>query len=443
MTFTKKNLGQFFTVNPDVQAVMASLLVNRTGAALEPSSGDGDLVAVLEQFPYARIDAVELDPTKGGKSKTSPTYQDFFLFASQALEAGRSYDVIFGNPPYVPWKSVEPETVENAASVKAAYTDKVNLSVLFMDRALDLLAPGGEIVFIVPKEWFFATAAAPLRAKFATGGSFSHLIDCGEEKLFADASIPSLLIFRWVKGTKSSPCLFAPDLAVAKAGRYQTKTLSTTTAGLFCLLSPDLAADIAGWRTLCEQYAPKVGLVSAADAVFKLGDGVQIETELVQYQVDTTRARARFLNANHIEAWADMPPQAAQYLLSHKPELLARKIAVFSEANWWKYGAVRNQEIMKTATARFYVLAKTRRADPAFVGSPCESFTGALLALFARPEALIPIEAAVKLFNSPRYREILAGMMLIAGGRLSLHQATLEELPFPRQEAELRRFLAR
>jgi adenine-specific DNA-methyltransferase len=312
-----------------------------------------------------------------------------------------------------------------------------------MDRCLDLLSMNGEMIFIVPKEWFFATGAAPLRRKLLTGGFFSHLIDCGEEKLFPTAQIPSLLIFRWTKTVATIPadCQYAPDLAAAVAGDYRRRLFTVTAGGLFALLEPKLANEVAAWGTLGAQYLAKVGLVTGLRRIFTLPDEVEIESTATQYQADTSGRRSRFLNVNHFTHFEAIPPLAAGYLLAHKEQLLARRIIKFDETNWWKFGAVRNQKLMDSDTPRFYVHGKTRGPRPAFVGRSGEAFTGSLLGLFQKPNAAVPPAQAVTLLNSPRYRQILAGLILIAGGRLSLHPTVLADLPFPESQEGLINFL--
>jgi hypothetical protein len=243
-----------------------------------------------------------------------------------------------------------------------------------------------------------------------------------------------------VTGTPSI-CQYAPDLATAVVGKYQRRLFTVTAGGLFALLSPKLATEMTAWGTLGDQYLAKVGLVTGLRHIFTLPDEVEVESEAVQYQADTLGRRSRFLNVNHFAHFAEIPPLAARYLLAHKEQLLGRRIIKFDETNWWKFGAVRNQKLMDSETPRFYVHGKTRSLQPAFVGQPGEAFTGSLLGLFQKPSADITPAQAVALLNSPRYRQILAGLMLIAGGRLSLHPTVLVDLPFPRHQTDLRAFL--
>ena len=65
-----------------------------------------------------------------------------------------------------------------------------------------MLQDDGELIFIVPKEWLYNTSAQFLRDYLCENGDFTHFIDCGEEKLFDDADVPALCIFRYQKNFK-------------------------------------------------------------------------------------------------------------------------------------------------------------------------------------------------------------------------------------------------
>ena len=427
MDASKKTLGQFFTRHPDVHASMLSLVTHVRGRALEPSAGEGHLVAVLEKGrPGLSIDAVEVDPRLSPTCATPIQIEDFFTFAD-----GREglYDVIFGNPPYVAWKEVEDNTRRTAAGVKQRYSDKANLYHLFIDRCVDLLAPGGELVFIVPKEWLYSTSASVLRAKLAEEGSVTHLVDCGEEKLFSDAAVPALLIFRFVRGV-SEPTRYYASLADHLANKETPRVLRAD-GSRWMLLPGHVSSAIADWGRLGDALDVKVGLVTGCDQVFKIPSGVEVDETCVQVQVTTKRVGERFINANHIDAEEDLPASIRDYLLPHKATLLARRIARFDESNWWKYGAVRNAEVMASDRPRLYALAKTRHRNPFFT-YPAKFFSGGVLGLFLKDGwSVVNPDDVAELLNSEFYREIFVGMFLTSADKVSFQPATLEDVPFP------------
>ena len=416
---------------------MADLVQSRSGKALEPSAGAGHLVKVLEDsYPHLLIDAVELDESFSPVCRASVLHQDFFTFAPHHLS---EYQVVFGNPPYVAYKEVEEATRISAQSVKAAYSDKTNLYHLFIDRLIDVLAPLGEMVLIVPKEWLYTTSAAPLRARLSALGALTHVVDCGEEKLFDDASVPALLIFRWVKSLPQASVSFAPDSLSAQSGLFSPRQLLVSDQR-WMLLPPDLVPVVSSFSRLSDQFDVRVGLVTGMDKVFKLASAGLVEAECVQYQVDTSRTAVPFVNVNNF-APDVLPPRAAAHLAAHKPALLARRIAHFDESNWYKYGAVRNDEHMRSAAPRFFALVKTRSPQPFFTVPGAKFFSGGVLGIFQKESACVPVDLAVRVLNSPRYRPVLEGMFLTSADKVSLQPATLSDAPFPSTSEQALNFL--
>lgn len=434
-TARKQQLGQFFTTSTQVQQVMRRLLRSRHGRALEPSAGAGDLVRVLERRPGLHVTAVELDRNVTPRCRTPLLHDDFFRFARHA----GTFQAILGNPPYVAWKAVTAATRRAAATVKARYSDKVNLYVLFMDRCIDLLAPGGEMVLIVPKEWLYSTSAAPLREKIAAGGAITHLVDCGEAKLFADADVPALTIFRYRHAARQGAVRHA-TFDDARAGRFETRELVEAN-GAWLLLRPAAAARIAGWGTLGDQFAVHVGLVTGLDDAYRLPDGMRRPARGVIDLVTTRREREAFIDVDFAADVGAIPPVLRAHLEPFKTQLLGRRIARFDERNWWRHGAVRNKELMASDRERFYALAKTRSPEPFFTVDGGRHFSGGVLGVFRRDGATISSTDAVRLLNSAAYRELLEAMSLTTHDKVTLQPATLERAPFPRDAAQLDRFL--
>jgi len=432
----KKRRGQFFTTSDSVQRVLGGLITSTSGRLLEPSAGAGHLVKWAEQSLPHSIDAVELDPAIKKVCTGDIYYSDFFIFSD-----GKDglYDVVLGNPPYVSWKDVEEATVESASAVKEEYSDKANLYYLFIDRCIDLLADGGELIFIVPKEWLYTSSALPLRRKVLREGSLTHLVDCGEEKLFSDADVPALLIFRFVKGSRAKRVLFASSLAAALHGRYVSRML-VNRDGRFLLLTRDLAATVKTWGNLKDNFRVRVGIVSGADKIFRVTEGLEIEPECVQHYV-TTKGIEPFIDVNHIDKWADMPPKTAAYLARYKQDLIERRICSFTETNWWKYGAIRNRDHMLGPGDRFYAYAKTRSDAPFFTKSGTRLYGGGILGLFRTRNGRVSPKTAIRVLNSPQYRGILEAMFLTTANKVSLQPATLEDAPFPRDEEQAQEWL--
>ena len=435
-----RQLGQFFTKNADVQRVMCDLVTTRSGEALEPSAGEGHLAAALHKaLPNLKMTCVELDKSvKWEHDELALVREDFFRW-SKTQHA--QYDVILGNPPYVAWKETLSTTKKHAHDVASCYSGKVNLYQLFFDRCIDLLAPGGEMVLIIPGEWVFSTAAAPLRAKISKLGAVTDFIHCGEEKLFSDAAVPFLCIVRFVKGATQQDLRWWPSFEKASLATKPEKRVLLTRDSRWLILPKKTAAQINTWGRLSDQFDVRVGLVSGADDVFRLADPSSVEPECVTKQVTSDRKLVNFVFADSYSALRDVPPLTRKLLRSHKSRLESRRIRVFNKNNWWHYGAVRNLAHMESSTPRFFAMVKTRHSKPFFKVAKAKYFNGGVLGIFRKPSATISIDAAVKLLNSDKYRVVLQGMLLVSGDKLTLQPSTLLDAPFPSSITEMENFL--
>jgi adenine-specific DNA-methyltransferase len=92
-----------------------------------------------------------------------------------------------------------------------------------------------------------------------------------------------------------------------------------------------------------------------------------------------------------------------EYLLSHKAELMDRKIIKMTEENWYKWGAPRNITAIKNNLGKpcIYVKTLTRSDEIAFIGK-VEPFGGNLLLLL--PKKDICIQNIIDTLNDSDFR---------------------------------------
>lgn len=417
--------GQFFTKNEKIQEILVSLLTPRHDwRVLEPSAGAGDIVrAVKKSYPEASITGWEIDENVAPRG-LNVEIRDFFTPTDEKFHS------IIGNPPYVGWKNVEDGTKKSAAEVKQGYSDKANLYYLFMDRCIDLLEDGGELIFIQPKEWLYSTSALPIREKMLREGMLTHVIDGGEEKVFSDADVPAIMIFRFEKGKKSHSFLhkhgfFSQDL-------WSSHTLSRTEDGFWIFLTEEMAEELEGMKKLGDFFSVRVGIVSGADKIFNVSNNPQLsvfQEEGTVKRYRTTKTVEQYIDVHDYTAFEQIPEHTRKYLLSHKEALIKRKIASFHEGNWWRYGAIRNKKLMESSSQRIYAFAKTRSETPFFVDDSAVYYGGGLLGLF--PKKDIDIKEALETLNSRDFRKICEAFGLTTANKVSFQPKTLESVPFP------------
>lgn len=482
----KKMRGQFFTVNDKVQQLMKDLISvdydDVRWRGLEPSAGAGDLMkSIVDDLPSANIVGCEIDQNvKPLSDDLNIVYEDFFSFADRELFESKgvgAFHTIIGNPPYVAWKNVGADTKDSAKFIKDRYSDKANLYYLFVDRCIDLLLPGGEMIFVQPKEWMYSTSAKPLREKICETGRITHVIDGGEEKVFPDADVPAIIIFRFQKngmnglridyGKNDEHNIFSDNNDVVygfdpeanvegdhsvlwKNGflnvdkEWKKKEIVSTDSGHWVVLDGKQALKMAEdkWKTLGKYFSVRVGMVTGADKVFNVTKHDDVDAfirEGTAKRFVTTKGVEMYLDVNDYQVFDDVPEKTSEYLLLHKDVLLERRIIRFHEGNWWKYGAVRNKRLMESGADRIYTFAKTRSTSPFFTIPDTEYFGGGLLALFVKEESVyananVDVNKIVSYLNSDVFRDVCESFGLTTANKVSFQPLTLEAVPFPPPE---------
>ena len=365
-----EHFGQVFTP-PEVVRQMLALRRNR-GRVLEPSCGDGAFVREIKSDCVA----IELD------ERVAPPQAlrlDFFAYPESEV-----FDTVIGNPPYVRYQDILPETLARLDS--RLFDARSNLYLFFIEKAVRHLKPGGELIFIVPRDFIKLTAARRLNAWLFEQGSITDFIETGDSRIFGGFS-PNCAIFRFEKGRTDR--------------RLSDGRVFTLQDGQLLFLRGDYRVRLA------ELFDVKVGAVSGADPVFTHPEG---NVEFVcSRTAETGETRRMFFDVKnaHLEA--------------HKAKLLARRVRHFDESNWWQWGRLHH----RASGPRIYVNGKTRRAAPFFT-HPCEAYDGSILALF--PRRPIDLERAIELLNTAVDWQELG---FVCDGRFLFTQRSLQNCLLP------------
>ncbi|MCE1238737.1 MAG: class I SAM-dependent methyltransferase [Azonexaceae bacterium] len=331
MPLDVERLGQVFTP-PSVVEFMLGLCRNR-GRVLEPSAGDGAFYHALRQ-QGRELTGVEIDRRV---APAGARVMDFF-----ALPESERFATIVGNPPYVRYQDI---AVNTRKRLKSPLFDKrSNLFLFFIEKCIRHLEPGGELVFIVPREFIKLTSARKLNAWLFTQGSITHFFETGDVRVFAGAT-PNCCIFRFEKGRFER--------------RMDDGRTFTEVDGQLMFLRENHGVRLA------DLFEVRVGGVSGADPVFRHPEG---NLDFVcSKTADTGETRRMIYGIEH------------PALLPHKQRLLARRVRKFDEANWWHWG----RHFPVNDDPRIYVNGRTRKPEPFFLHD-CPNFDGAILALFPK-----------------------------------------------------------
>jgi adenine-specific DNA-methyltransferase len=412
----KKSRGQFFTTKNRVLDVLISLIKN-DGSVLEPSAGEGHIVLEIEKKLNRNVLSVELDVDKVNSKvcKSEISVDNFFNF----IKACGTFDSIVGNPPFVKLKNVEQDTID---LLPEKIPGNGNLYYFFIKYCVNLLSDGGELVFIVPKEWLYNVSSQFVRDFLKDNGSFTHFIDCGEEKLFDDADVPALCIFRYVKNYVGD-VKYYETLDDYNVDKFINKKVIYSNTISFCY-------EISTGKTISDFFDVKVGLVSGAEKIYKLNDNINLPEDSVIQIVGTDKELSNYLFVDNYNTFEELSDEVKQYLLPNKKKLINRKISNFTEKNWWKYGALRNFKLMKSDKKRIYCLMKTRNTELFWLGNENEFFGGGIIGLFLKDNIDINLDNAVNFLNSNDFREIMKENNMCSNNKVSITPSVLSSLPF-------------
>lgn len=412
----KKSRGQFFTTKNRVLDVLISL-INNNGNILEPSAGEGHIVLEIEKKLNRNVLSVELDVDKvNSKICDSEIIVDNFFNYIKTCE---TFDTIVGNPPFVKLKNVEQDTLD---LLPEKIPGNGNLYYFFIKYCVRLLSDGGELIFIVPKEWLYNVSSQFVREFLKENGNFSHFIDCGEEKLFDDADVPALCIFRYVKNY-SGDLKYYDTLDDYSLNKFVSKKVVYNNTISFC-------NEIRTGKTISDFFDVKVGLVTGAEKIFKLDDNIELPNNCIIQIVGTNKELSNYLFADNYDVFDELPEQVKNYLIPNKEKLIKRKISNFTEKNWWKYGALRNFNLMKSNQKRIYGIMKTRDTNIFWVGNINEYFGGGIIGLFLKDGVDVNLDDAVEFLNSTDFRDIMKENNMCSNNKVSITPSVLSSLPF-------------
>lgn len=124
---------------------------------------------------------------------------DFEVYFSEVFHEKGGFDVVIANPPYVSalefgrtyTKDYRKLLGELFAAAQGAY----DVYVLFFERGLKLLRPGGNLAFISPNKYLSARYAVGLRELILKTAAFAQIVDLSAIDVFSTAAVYPVLTF--------------------------------------------------------------------------------------------------------------------------------------------------------------------------------------------------------------------------------------------------------
>lgn len=388
-----------------------------SGRVLDAGHGEGAFLDALLKAGYKEITAYDIDPynysaVKKRLGSRVVLHREDYLHSSRA----EKFDLVIGNPPYVSWNNLDKDARGYLSCDdfwRPLSNGEWDLLYAFLILSAEKLRTGGELIQIVPFNWFNSTYAASLRNYLASHGRFEAIVHFGEFKLFPDC-YPNCIIFKWRKGSHRDTCWVADfngktgsvadvvsRLCDYWRDRDEKREISEGQWSVFhtpalppggepwYLAPPSRARRAEAIESACRGAVSDianvaVGVVSGFDAAFLL-----TEAELAALPPQERALVSRFIKARDCARYrvtstspfiftvgvsteaklkADYPT-IYRRLLSHKEKLGKRYLA--KSKAWWQWATIRNLELFVSAEkkGKIFVPAIDRAPLPRFAFS--------------------------------------------------------------------------
>lgn len=367
-----KERGVVFTP-PDVARFMVSLMDPRPGQRiLEPSCGEG---SILEHIPsHNHITGVDLNPAFVRTCRRRFPHAtilrcDFLRFTPPH---GELYDCILGNPPYVKIQNLAPDVVDR---MRMQYPEQIqgntNLYAYFLLRCMDLLAPNGHLIFLIPNTLFYNKSLQPVLRRFVDGRNLRLVVDFRDEQVF-DGVATYTCVVHLTKEPNPHPYYLR---RVGLTGR--DRRIRFAPPGSRPRQDPPPFRARIGLMTLCDSVYILPNGRPAADPRFlcfdREGRTYTIEAAACRRILKVSKRKFHYIIYPYLPApgapgvsidrgFLDRYPKAAGYLREHKALLDARDRGDTSKyPMWYAYG--RTQGLRPQEARRRLFLPAVVRGD--------------------------------------------------------------------------------
>lgn len=368
--------GDVFT-SPEVVSYMLDLVgysayndLSKT-SILEPSCGEGAFVVEIihrlaessrrfgfdfEKAFSDNVFAYDIDEAKIASCRSRVAEQSLsfpldknicqadFLFADI-----RSFDVIVGNPPYIRYEQIPADLLSGYKRRFHTFHYRADLYILFFEKTLTHLNPGGRHCFICSNRWLKNEYGKKLRAWIAQSFRLESIVslekasDAFQEDVLA---YPSITLIS--KAKPDSTFSFSELTSISQlgtdTGRQLPAPISADWSSVFNRVQSDDTL-----VTIEEMgFLIGIGVATGADSIFIAKDlPSKVEKELLlpalnardmsgnrlhwsgQYLLNPYKPNGDLINLEDY-------PQAAAYLISHREALQKRHVAKKNPWKWYK-----------------------------------------------------------------------------------------------------------
>lgn len=359
---------------PAVARLLASWHIHDEGGSIFDALKDAIRAVELHRdtFQITRLALVEYLEASDISGQVANQLADVWLvqgdFLLEPLQG--PFDYVVGNPPYVRQELIPDALMREYRARYATIYDRADLYIPFIERSLNLLAPGGALGFICADRWMKNRYGAPLRKLVADQYHLKVYVDMTGSDAFHQevASYPAItLICREPSGpTRIARCSEISAVSLAKLSNLLNSALPLAVGGVVHEIH-DVASGHSPWLIessdqlallrrlerqfpLLEETGCKVGIgvATGADKIF-IGDYAALDVESeCKLPLATTRDiqsgevqwRGQgvinpFGNSDGLVVLAEYP-RLRRYLEQHKTQIAQRHCAQKNPTSWYR-----------------------------------------------------------------------------------------------------------
>lgn len=192
-----------------------------------------------------------------------------------------SFDFIIGNPPYVPIYGFSDKEKRDFRAQYQTARGRFDLYLLFFERALRSLKPGGRMVFITPEKFLYVETAAPLRRLLSR-------VDVEEIELVNEGTFAGLVTYPTITTIVNRPPTGVTVVRL-RDGSHRRCVLNGSASWMPIIRG---VADQQSHPTMLQDICVRIscGVATGADDVF-IRESSSLEPELVNFARATVAGR--------------------------------------------------------------------------------------------------------------------------------------------------------
>lgn len=458
---------------------MVELLESDPSArVMEAGCGEGSFIDAMLSAGFRNVVGFDLDAAN--IATCAARFPQVDLRQGDFLDTPHDdlFDAALGNPPYVQWNNIGPETRAILARPfwKPYVSGEWDLLYAFILWEVEKVRDGGEVCLIVPYNWFAATHAGSLRRYLATHGTFLSIASFGEFTPFGDAA-PNTIIFHYLKGTPDAtrsvrvveltdrradvPTLLAAwqrEMAVMPTtgsyerqhGGWRAFTQAQFPAdGLWYLAAPSEEAVVGDLERVCnftlaDVARVGVGVVSGCDKAFRLTDAEAAALPSAERSIVTPFVKAEtcrpyrasdhalYIFPNRVSDEATLAhdfPTVYAHLTGFRADLEGRYLS--ASRRWFDWATPRNLNLFEGATNGIVFVPNIDRSPVGrYTYSPEQAYgSGDVLGIAPSPESGIDARFLTAWLNSPAVNAWYRIKGNRTGHRIRYTQSYVEQIP--------------